>query len=134
MRDQDKGILHEILGRGDGFGHRQHVELAWRYLAVHASPAEASDAMADAIRAVAAAHGQPARYHETITRAWARCVAVHRQRWPAETFPQFLEQNPRLLDSQLLAHFYSPERLRSAEARQSWIDPDRSPLPALAAS
>jgi len=45
MRDQDKVILHEILSRGDGFGHRQHVELAWRYLAQHDTPAGAADAM-----------------------------------------------------------------------------------------
>jgi hypothetical protein len=134
MRDQDKVILHEILSRGDGFGHRQHVELAWRYLAQHDTPAAAADAMTEAIRAVAAAHGQDAKYHETITRAWATCVAAHAQRWPAETFAQFLERNPRLLDSRLLGHFYSPERLRVPEARHAWLEPDRHPLPVLAAS
>jgi hypothetical protein len=132
MRDQDKAALHEILGRGDGFGHRQHVELAWRYLAQHDTPAEASDAMAEAIRAVAVAHGQDAKYHETITRAWATCVAVHAQRWPAGTFPEFIERNPQLLDPGLLACFYSPSRLQSPEARQAWLTPDRRPLPALA--
>jgi hypothetical protein len=29
MNDEDRQALHEILGRGEGFGHRQHVELAW---------------------------------------------------------------------------------------------------------
>jgi hypothetical protein len=32
MNDEDRQALHEILGRGEGFGHRQHVELAWRLL------------------------------------------------------------------------------------------------------
>lgn len=131
MREQDQAILHEIIGRGDGFGHRQHVELAWRYLAVHDAE-QAGDSMAEAIRQVAAAHGQPDQYHETITRAWARCVAVHRQRWPAGTFAGFLDRNPDLLNSGLLDHFYSPERLRSPLARQSYVDPDRHPLPSLA--
>jgi hypothetical protein len=134
MRDQDKAILHEILSRGEGFGHRQHIELAWRYLGQQGTLAEAADAMAEAIRAVAAAHGQDAKYHETITRAWARCVAVHAQRWPAETFAGFIERNPRLLDARLLGHFYSPERLQAPEARQAWLPPDRRPLPALAPS
>jgi phage gp16-like protein len=132
MREQDQAVLHEILGRGEGFGHRQHVELAWRLLAGHASVDAAADAMAAAIRQVAAAHGQPAKYHETITRAWAHCVAVHQQRWPGGTFAQFAERNPRLLDSALLDHFYSPGQLRSAAARTSWVEPDRHPLPVLA--
>jgi hypothetical protein len=97
-------------------------------------PGDAADAMAAAIRQVAAAHGEPAKYHETITRAWAHCVAVHQQRWPGGTFAQFADRNPRLLDSSLLDHFYSPARLRSAAARTSWVEPDRRPLPALAQS
>ena len=130
MREQDQGILHEILRRGDGFGHRQHVELAWRYLGVHDFK-RAEDTMGEAIRQVAAAHGQQGKYHETITRAWARCVAVHQRRWPGDTFAEFLERNPQLLDSALLSHFYSPERLRTPLARQSYVEPDLRPLPSL---
>lgn len=131
MNDEDRQALHEILGRGEGFGHRQHVELAWRLLAAH-DAAQAADAVAAAIRQVAAAHGQPARFHETITRTWVRCVAVHRERWPAATFGEFIERNPRLLDPGLLGHFYSPGLLASAEARGQWVAPDRHALPALA--
>ena len=130
MNDEDRHLLHEILGRGGGFGHRQHVELAWRLLAKH-DVAQAADAVAAAIRQVAAAHGQPAKFHETITRTWVRCVAVHRERWPAATFGEFLERNPRLLDPGLLGHFYSPGLLASAEARGQWVAPDRHALPAL---
>ncbi|HEX4832299.1 MAG TPA: hypothetical protein VH478_14545 [Trebonia sp.] len=132
MRDHDQLVLHEVLGRGDGFGHRQHVELAWRLLAGHDGEQAAADAMAAAVRQVAAAHGQPGRYHETITRAWARCVAVHQQRWPGGTYPEFAARNPQLLDSGLLGHFYSPALLGSDAARASWVEPDRRPLPALA--
>lgn len=128
MGEEDKQVLHEILGRGEGFGHRQHVELAWRYLGLH-DVENAADAMAAAIRAVAAAHGAEGKYHETITRAWARCVAVHNQRWPGETFGLFIERNPQLLDAGLLGHFYSPGRLGSAQARGSWVAPDLRELP-----
>jgi hypothetical protein len=133
MRDEERQVLHEILGRGEGFGHRQHVELAWRYLGLHDDAGDAAGAMAAAVRAVAAAHGAEGKYHETITRAWARCVAVHRQRWPGATFSEFIERNPRLLDSGLLGHFYSPGRLGSALARASWVAPDLRELPVLAA-
>jgi hypothetical protein len=73
MDDEDRRVLHEILGRGEGFGHRQHVELAWRLLATHGTD-QAADAVAAAIRQVAAAHGQPGKFHETITKSWAMSV------------------------------------------------------------
>jgi hypothetical protein len=130
MDDEDRRVLHEILGRGEGFGHRHHVELAWRLLAVHGID-QAADALAAAIRQVAVAHGQPDRFHETVTRSWVRCVAVHRERWPAATFGEFLDRNPRLLDPGLLGHFYSPGLLASPEARGQWVAPDRHALPAL---
>jgi len=131
MDDEDRQVLHEIIGRGAGFGHRQHVELAWHFLAVHGAD-QAAGRVAAAIRQVAAAHGQPDRFHETITRSWVRCVAVHRERWPAGTFEEFLNRNPRLLDPGLLGHFYSPGLLASPEARGRWVHPDLRALPALA--
>lgn len=131
MDEADRRVLHEILGRGEGFGHRQHVELAWRYLAMHGAD-QAADTVAGAIRQVAAAHGRASRFHETITRSWVQCVAVHRERWPAGTFAEFLDRNPRLLDPGLLGHFYSPGLLGSPEARDRWVAPDRHDLPMLA--
>jgi hypothetical protein len=131
MDGEDRQVLHDILGRGDGFGHRQHVELAWRYLGRH-DPDQAADSVAAAIRQVAEAHGQPGKFHQTITRSWVQCVAVHRERWPAATFPAFIDENAALLDAGLLGHFYSPELLASAEARARWVAPDLRALPALA--
>jgi hypothetical protein len=131
MDDEDWRILHEILGRGAGFGHRQHVELAWRYLGRH-DAGVAADSVAAAIAAVAAAHSQPAKFHQTMTRAWVQCVAVHAQRWPAADFEAFLKRNPQLLDGGLLGHFYSAELLGSPGARSQWVTPDLRALPALA--
>jgi hypothetical protein len=123
--------LHEILERGEGFGHRQHLELTWSCLVDH-NPDEALVQIGVAIRKVAAAHGAPDKYHQTITSTWVRCVAVHRERWPAQSFDEFIERNPDLLDPKLLEHFFSPETLFSAQARATAVDPDRRPLPALA--
>jgi hypothetical protein len=125
-------VLHEILARGEGFGHRQHLELTWRCLDGH-TPDEALVTVADAIRQVAAAHGAADKYHATLTSAWVRCVAVHRERWPADSFEAFIERNPKLLDPELLEHFYSPRLLFSDAARAVVTSPDRHPLPALAA-
>ena len=131
MDGEDRQVLHDILGRGDGFGHRQHIELAWRYLGRH-DPDQAADSVAAAIRQVAEAHGQPAKFHQTITRSWVQCVAVHQERWPAATFPAFIDRNAELLDAGLLGHFYSPGLLASPEARAGWVVPDLRALPTLA--
>jgi hypothetical protein len=131
MDAEDRRVLHDILGRGAGFGHRQHVELAWCYLARHDAD-QAADCVTAAIRQIADAHGQPAKFHQTITQSWVRCVAVHRERWPAASFEEFLDRNPQLLDSGLLGHFYSPGLLASGQARSAWVTPDLRALPALA--
>jgi hypothetical protein len=133
MDDEDRLVLHDILGRSAGFGHREHVELAWRYLARHHAD-QAADSISAAIRQVAEAHGQPAKFHQTITRSWVQCVAVHQERWPAATFEAFLDRNPQLLDSGLLSHFYSPELLASLPTRSQWVTPDLQALPVLAGS
>lgn len=125
-------LLHEMLARGEGFGHRQHLELTWRYLKEH-DPDTAWVLVADAIRQVAAAHGAPGKFHATITGAWVNCVAAHRQRWPADTFEEFIEVNSDLLDSRLLERHFSRQVLFSAEARTDVVEPDIRPLPVLAA-
>jgi len=124
-------VLHEILARGEGFGHRQHVELTWRYLEDH-DPETARTLVAEAIRQVAAAHGAADKFHATITGAWVRCVAVHRQRWPANSFDAFIELNPELLDARLLERHFTPEVLFSEGARADVVEPDIRPLPTLA--
>jgi hypothetical protein len=67
-----------------------------------------------------------------MTRAWLHCVAVHIQRWDADSFNEFLERNPRLLDRHLIHHFYSRQLIGSESARASWTAPDLRQLPALA--
>ena len=130
MRRCDLQILEEILRARGGFGHREHLELAWRYLELYDID-EAVDVMTAAIRHVAARHGAPDKYHETITRSWLHFVAVHRQRWGAQTFEAFLRRNPYLLKRNLVEHFYSRELLFSDSARTTWVDPDLGQLPVL---
>jgi hypothetical protein len=122
--------LDAVLQSRGRFGHREHLELAWRYL--HAADVErAQELMSDAIRHVAASHGMPERYHHTITLSWLRLVAVHVSRWDEPTFDAFMERNPGLLDRHLLSHHFTGEVLGSADARAAWIDPDLRALPAL---
>jgi hypothetical protein len=91
VRRSDLETLDEIIRVRGGFGHREHLELAWNYLRLHPID-EAVDVMTAAIRHVARRHGAPDKYHETITRSWLYFVAVHQQRWGAESFDAFLER------------------------------------------
>jgi hypothetical protein len=127
----DHEVLSRIVKARGGFGHREHIELAWTYLQIYETD-RAADAMVAAIRHLAHAHGAEGKFHETITRAWLHCVAVHDQRWGAGDFDTFLERNPNLLDRTLLGHFYSRELIGSDHARASWSEPDLRGLPLLA--
>ncbi len=131
MRKRDLDALHEILAARGSFGHREHLELAWTYLGLYPI-AEATEVMVAAIRHVARIHGAEDKFHQTITRAWLHFVAVHAQRWGADSFEEFLERNPDLLDRKLIEHFYSRELIRSDAARAMWTVPDVRPLPAFA--
>ncbi len=130
MRKGDLQTLHEILESRGGFGHREHLELAWSYLRRYPTD-EAAEVMAAAIRRIARQHEAEDKYHETITRTWVHFVAVHIQRWGAESFEEFIERNPDLLDRKLIEHFYSRELILTESARAAWVVPDLRRLPAL---
>ena len=130
MRKRDLQALQEILASRGAFGHREHLELAWNLLRRYPID-EAAEIMVAAIRHVARLHGAEDKYHETMTRAWLHFVAVHTQRWGAESFEAFVERNPDLLDRTLIERFYSPELIFSESARVAWAVPDIRPLPAL---
>lgn len=131
MQDRDLRLLDAVLERAGTFGHREHLEVAWRLLEDHPL-ATAKRAMADLIRHVATEHGVPGKYHETLTMAWVHLVAVHRERWPAPTFEEFIANNQDLMDRRILEGHYSRDRLWGAASRAAWSEPDLSPLPALA--
>lgn len=116
-----------MLARGR-FGHREHLELAWRYLQTSDLP-QARRQMAAAIQHVAHAHGQPDRYHHTITLAWLHLVAVHVRRSDAATFDEFIGENPALLTRDLLSHHFSGATLGAGTARRAWVEPDLLALP-----
>jgi len=121
--------VEEAAWPGECFGHREHVRLAWMYLRRHGLEA-GSARIRDTIQRYATALGAPGKYHETLT--WAWCVYVdHALRGPSrcETFPAFLEANPELLDSRLLARHYQRETLDAPEARRERMAPDLAPLP-----
>ena len=123
--------LARILSRGSGFGHSEHLELAWTLLGRLPAP-DASDAIHRLLRDLAASHGMPDRFHATLTEAWVRVVARHRQLDPGNSFEEFLRLHPRLRDQHLISRHYGVNPLAHDEARRTWVEPDISPLPVLA--
>lgn len=123
------GALQAVLGPGERFGHRQHIHLT--FLAVHryGMPA-AIGKVSGWIRQIAAHHGAPQKYHDTVTRAWVELVAHHVETDPQCTeFTAFAQRHSRLLDKQLLTVHYRPSTLTTKGAREDWIEPDLAPFP-----
>ena len=112
------------------FGHREHVRLAYVYLAEHVV-AEAATRMRGALLGFLGRHGIPlSKYHETLTMAWILAVAhlMERTRDSASA-DDFIEANPMLLDKEIMSTHYSAESLFSEEARARFVEPDLDPIP-----
>ncbi len=120
-------IMAEVLPPGDAggrraFGHRSHLHLAFLAVSRYGMPA-AAPLVGQVIRQVAASHGTPQKYHETMTRAWTGIVAYHMaadapgpqspagDRRSAGDFGVFTDRHPALLDKRLLARHYRPATL-----------------------
>jgi hypothetical protein len=110
------------------FDHRDHLRVAFAY-ARRGGIEHAVDRARRGLRHLTAAHGEPERYHETLTTAWARVIAHHALADAASGFDAFLAAHPRLLDRELLLAHYSRERLFSPTARARFVEPDLLALP-----
>lgn len=64
-------LFHKGILPGEEFRHRGHIRLAWLILAYHTRD-EAATIVALEIQRFASANGAPGRYHDTLTRFWAR--------------------------------------------------------------
>ncbi len=110
------------------FDHRDHVRVAFAY-ARRGGIDHAVDRARRGLRQFATAHGEPARYHETMTTAWARVVAHHALADADRGFDAFLAAHPKLLRRDLLLGHYSRERLFGDAARARFVEPDLLALP-----
>jgi hypothetical protein len=113
-----------------GFGHREHLRLAWLALADTGSISEAQGEVSRIIRQFAAVHGVPQKYNQTVTDAWVLIVAHCRAAQPTAGFDEMLRARPILMDKRALMRHYTSRTLASAAARESWVEPDVRPIPA----
>jgi hypothetical protein len=110
------------------FDHRDHLRVAFAY-ARRGGVEHAIDRARRGLRHIAAAHGEPERYHETLTTAWARVVAHYAVSTGADGFDDFLALHPQLLRRDLMLGHYTRERLFSPGARGRFVEPDLLALP-----
>lgn len=114
-----------------GFDHLGHLHATW--LLLQRRPLEAAvEETCDAIARLAAHLGVPGKYNRTISEALVRLMAHGGGADPALSWPRFLAANVELKDDALgvLARHYSDQTLTSPAARERFVPPDRSPLPA----
>ena len=132
--------------------HEAHVRMAWLYLTRSENYRGARNKVRSGIKklnatflaqstsgcgatrpaepaAEAASEGKSTGFHETITTAFLRVVAVRAR--AGEKFAAFRKRNLDLFDrklSALLTH-YTPEQLFSDGAKVKFVQPDLTPLP-----
>jgi hypothetical protein len=127
------GFMDSTLPHAE-WTHRAHLTVALWY-ATHHEAAEALDRVRDGILRLNAAHGVPTTptrgYHETITRFYMHVVGRFVEHEGREG--DWAERVNRLLTRyghrDLPLRYYSEARLKSAEARAGWVEPDLRALP-----
>ena len=110
------------------FHHADHIRLAWLCVQRYGAH-EVETKLLDGLRQFAQRAGVPQKFMHTTTVAWTRLVATSQAASPvAINFSEWIRSYSQLLDRNLLARYYSPGRLETAEARAGWVEPDLAPL------
>ena len=114
------------------FDHRAHLRLAYVYL-VQTNNTDASvNLVRDALVGLLKHAGvdPSAKYHETLTEAWL--LAVHHfmhNTSNTNSADDFIDQNPKLLDSKIMLTHYSDDILFSESAKKQFVEPNLEPIP-----
>src|SRR5262245_6556808 len=114
----------------DAFGHREHICLAYCYLAEHDQDT-ALTMMRNALQGFIRHNNVPiSKYHETLTKAWILAVRHFMAKSPdCESSDAFIDMNPRMLDSKIMLTHYSAEVLFSPDARARFVEPNLDLIP-----
>jgi CDP-diacylglycerol--glycerol-3-phosphate 3-phosphatidyltransferase len=106
------------------FRHGDHLRFAWIQLHTKSFD-EALNSVITGIRKYAAHHNIAHIFHATITTAWVKLLATHRE----ESFAEFIRLNEHRLNRDLLYRFWNASVLDSPSAALAWVPPDKFPLP-----
>ena len=125
MPEPSAELLRFVRGECDSadFPHREHVRMAFEMLRQH-DFAETSLHYSRALRAMAQQAGKPQAFHQTTTVAFLSLIAERMPVFENGNFEAFERANGDLFDRSFLVRRYSPERLASNLARQTFLLPD----------
>lgn len=121
------------LGRGTlppgEFSHYNHVRAAWtclQQMPLRVAAHRFGELLQNYVRQV----GAEDKFHLTLTFAFMHLIHERMKNAP-DDWEGFVKANPDLFaDAKtLVARFYSPGKLMTAEARRAFVDPDLAPLP-----
>jgi hypothetical protein len=116
----------------EAWNHRAHVRVAFTY-ARQIDPNAAVERMRAGLHALNDAHRVPdvadRGYHETITVAFIRLIHAACRHQTFASSVEFCDCHPELMHKNVLLHYYSRERLKSLEAKTTFVQPDLKPLP-----
>ena len=111
------------------FHHCAHIAVALTYLSERPL-VDATVRMRETLRRFTQHHGVNV-YHETVTRFWMKLLdhlaATHYRDVPLWRRINLIVERWTVTDP--VATHYSRDVIKSRAARESWIDPDRLPLP-----
>ena len=112
------------------FNQKAHLRLAYVYL-VENDDDVACQLMRDSLLRFLHHHGvDVSKFHETMTRAWILAVRHFMENDSgADSANTFIENNPQMLDKNIMMTHYSTERLFSDTAREQFVAPDLDPIP-----
>jgi hypothetical protein len=110
------------------FRHREHMRVALCYLS-REPQAHATARMRQGLARFLAHHGIEG-YHETLTVFWMKRLAA---RFAASDPARPLEERfddviAACVNEPAISEYYRAETLASAEAKRSWVPPDRRPM------
>ena len=105
------------------FRHRDHVGVAYQMLRSY-DFLDATAKFAGNIKSIATKAGVPGKFNATITFAFLSLIAERMGTTEHSNYDDFISQNQDLLSKDVLAKWYSPERLRSDLARNVFLMPD----------
>ena len=119
--DLDLFLRGEVDARG--FSHSEHVRMAFELLGRH-DFAQTALYYSSALRAMTARVGKPEAFHQTQTIAFLALIAERRLGRAYPDFAAFAAANSDLMHRSALDRWYSPERLASQAARETFLLPD----------
>lgn len=112
------------------FNHRAHLRLAYVYL-VENDDGLACQLMRDSLLRFLNHNGiDLSKFHETMTQAWILAVRHFMENdSEADSANTFIDNNPKMLDKNIMMTHYSAELLFSDKAREQFVIPDLDPIP-----